>query len=101
MARLAFRTFDWLMAERIASHEFNAGRLDEEQRRMIMLGIYPNQSTVLHLIASKTEQENESRSVDQLKWLLEPEQDPSDIEVTEKEGVDTFKVPIIFDANGN
>ena len=83
MANLAFRTFDWLLAERIASHEFNADQLDEEQRHKVLLGIYPNQSTALHLIASKTTSATESQSVDLLKSLLEPDQEPGDAEVTE------------------
>ena len=40
------------------------------------------------------------KSVDQLKSLLEPDQEPSDSEVTGNEDVDLFKVPIILDANG-
>ena len=40
------------------------------------------------------------KSVDQLKSFLEPDQKPSDSEVTGNEDVDLFKVPIILDANG-
>ena len=39
-------------------------------------------------------------SVDQLKSLLEPYQEPNDSEVTENEGDELFKVPIFQDANG-
>ena len=53
-ANLTFRTFDWLLAEKIASHEFKADQLDEEHRRKLLLSIYPNQSTALHMIASMT-----------------------------------------------
>ena len=52
------------------------------------------------MIASKTTLATESRSVDQLKSLLEPDQEPDDSEVTGNEDVDLFKVPIILDANG-
>ena len=100
MANLAFRTFDWLLAERIASHEFNADQLDQDHRHKVLLGIYPDQSTALHMIASKTTSITESRSVDQLKSLLEPDQELSEAEFTESAGVDFFKVPIIVNENG-
>ena len=100
VANLAFRTFDWLLAEKIASHEIKAEQLDEENRRLVLLSIFPNQSTALHLIASKTTQATETKSVQQLKSLLAPDQEPGDSEDTENEGADLFKIPIILDANG-
>ena len=53
------------------------------------------------MIASKTTEATETKSVEQLKSLLEHYQEPSDSEeVTGNEGVELFKVPIIHDANG-
>ena len=80
------------MAEKIASNEFNAGQLDKEHRHRVLLGIYPDQSTALHLITSKTTEVGESNAVNQLKALLEPDQEPEDDE--------PFKAPIIINASG-
>ena len=50
--RLCFRTFDWLLAEQITSNEITAEKLDEEisteQKLLLLLSIYPDQSTFLH-----------------------------------------------------
>ena len=100
VAELTFRTFDWLLAEKLASQEFTAGHLDETNRSLLLLNIYPNQSTALHLIASETREATEPKAVELLKSLLEPYQEPSDSEVAEIEGDELFKVPIIHDANG-
>ena len=50
--RLSFRTFDWLLAEQILDLEISQEKLEEDidvkQKLMLLLGIYPNQSTLMH-----------------------------------------------------
>ena len=74
--RLCFRTFDWLLAEQITSNEITAEKLDveidTEQKLLLLLSIYPDQSTFLHQIASKSPETDKSKYAAQLKALLEP-----------------------------
>ena len=48
--KLAFMTFDWFLAEKIASNETSIENLDDEHKLQITLSIYPQQMTLTHLI---------------------------------------------------
>ena len=59
--QLAFMTFDWFLAEKIASNETSIDNLDDEHKLQVTLSIYPQQVTLIHLIIMSTNKEDQSR----------------------------------------
>ena len=59
-AQLAFMTFDWFLAEKIASNETSIDNLDDEHKLQITLSIYPQQMTLMHLIIMSTNKDDQS-----------------------------------------
>ena len=62
---------------------------------MLLLAIYPNQSTFLHQIVLRTPEIDKSKYTTQLRSLLEPSVEFIDKEVTGKKDEVQIQVPIL------
>ena len=51
-AKLSFNAFDWFLAERIVSLEENIENVDSRRIAQLLLNIYPQQKTLLHMITA-------------------------------------------------
>ena len=67
---------------------------------MLLLSLYPDQSTFLHDIASKSPENDKSKYAAQLKSLLKPSETFVSKEITGKKDEVQFPVPMIPNALG-
>ena len=97
--QLGFRSFDWFLAEQIASKETDIKKLDGHHRIQLSLNIYPQQKTLLHMITAGFNKDDQSRSEALTKFILEAA-GKFDIGVARTDTPIKFIVPMIADRDG-
>ena len=54
-AKLSFKIKDWYLSEKIAAKSFDINMLNDNKKLKLSLKVFPQQKTLLHMIAAKTE----------------------------------------------
>ena len=82
---------EWYLAEEIAANKAQLDLLNNKQRLKLTMSIFPQQhSSLLHMIADKSNKEDQSVPVSQIRTLLEAEQNFVDEKIAEDESAEQF-----------
>ena len=88
---LSFFPFEWYLAEEIATNKAQLDVLEEKQRLKLTMSIFPSQySSLLHIIAAKTEKKEQSLLASEIRTLLEDEKNYFDEKFAEDENAEQF-----------
>ena len=97
---LSFTAFDWFLAESISSLEQNIENVDRKPIAQLLLNIYPQQKTLLHMITAGFNEDDQSRSVAQTKLILEAATNFDGQEIARADSPAQFIIPMIADCEG-
>ena len=100
VTRLSFRVLDWFLGLQIATGVTNFEKFNDRRKLELTLSIYPQQETLMHLIAHKSNQDDQSQPAAQLRSIQEAAIAFDDPVVLGTDEPQQFLVPLVTNKQG-